>query len=103
VWQWTSPLRALRKRRRRFASASFLAAGVAFGTAVYLVVAHAERTFQPARFPFFAGLVALMVALVWLGASAENEVQRIDEEIAEIEAEAVRLLDQAAAGRRKAG
>ena len=95
-------MRALRKRRRRFASACFLAAGVAFGTCVYLVVAHVERTFSPSRFPFFAGLVALMVSLVWLGASAETEVQRIDEEIAEIEAEAVRLLEQGG-GRRKAG
>jgi hypothetical protein len=51
-----------------------------------------ERTFDNAHLPLFVALVLILVAMFVLGASAESEVQRIDAEIAELEAEAVRLL-----------
>jgi hypothetical protein len=94
VWGWIAPLRALRRRRRRFASLCFLGAGVAFGTSVYLVLTRVERAFDAAHFPILAGLVVLMVMLFHLGASAEAEVAKLEQEIAELEAEAVRLLGQ---------
>lgn len=93
VWGWIAPLRKLRRRRRRFASLCFLAAGIAFGSGIYLVITRAERAFDPAHLPIFAGLVLLLVALFWLGTSAEAEIAKIDEEIADLEAEAVRLLE----------
>ena len=94
VWSWTDPLRKLKRRRRRFASFCFLGAGIALGSAVYLLLTRADRTFDPLHLPLFLGLVALMIALYWLGANAEAEVTKIDEEIAELEAEAIRLLNQ---------
>jgi len=94
VWGWIAPLRQRKRKRRRFASACFLAAGIAFGTSIYLVITRAERAFDAAHFPIFAALIVLMVALFSLGAGAEAEVARIEQEIAELEAEAVRLLGQ---------
>ena len=94
VWRWTTPLRRLRRRRRRFASLCFLGAGIAVGSAFYLVVTRVHQTFDPHHFPIFAGLVLLIVLLFWLGASAEGEVARIEAEIAELEAEAVRQLER---------
>ncbi len=92
VWGWIAPLRRLRRRRRRFASACFLAAGIAFGSLVYLVLTRVDRVFDATHFPIFAGLVILMVGLFYLGASAESEIARIEQEIADLEAEATRLL-----------
>lgn len=94
VWAWVAPLRALRQKRRRFASAAFLAAGIAFGTLLYLVISHPERTFANAHLPVFLCLVALMAALFWLGANAEVEVSKLEREIAALEEEAVRRLGE---------
>jgi hypothetical protein len=94
IWGWIEPLRAQRRKRRRFASSCFLAAGVAFGSLIYLVLTRADRTFDPAHLPVFLALVGLMVATFCLGASAEGEIARLEEEIAELEEEAVRRLGE---------
>jgi hypothetical protein len=93
IWGWITPLRKQRTKRRRFASLCFLAAGISFGTALYLLITRVDRTFDGAHFPLFAALVLILVAMFVLGASAESEVAKLDAEIAELEAEAVRLLD----------
>ena len=94
IWGWIAPLRALRRRRRRFASSCFLAAGIAFGNLLYLVLTRAERTFDRLHLPIVFVLVTLMGALFWMGASAEGEVTKIEREIDELEAEAVRRLER---------
>ena len=85
LWQRGVPLRRLRSRRRRFASACFLFAGLAFGTSLYLLRTRFLKVSGPTELPIFVGLVALMVALFVLGASAEGEVSRIDEQLQELE------------------
>ena len=85
IWRRGVPLRRLRGRRRRFASACFLFAGLAFGTSLYLLRTRFLKVSGPTELPIFVGLVALMVALFVLGASAEGEVSRIDEQLQELE------------------
>lgn len=94
VWGWIGPLRQLRRKRRRFASLCFVGAGIAFGSLIYMVLTRVDRAFDATHFPIFAALVLLMVGLFHLGGGAESEVARIDQEIADLEAEAVRLLGQ---------
>ena len=85
IWKRGVPLRRLRSRRRRFASACFLLAGIAFGTSLYLLRTRFLKVVGPAHLPALIGLIALMTALFVLGASAEGEVTRIDEQLLELE------------------
>ena len=85
LWSRGVPLRRLRARRRRFASLCFLFAGIAFGTSLYVLRTRFVKVVGPAYWPTFIGLVALMVALFVLGASAEGEVSRIDEQLEALE------------------
>lgn len=86
------PLRKLRARRRRFASACFLFAGAAFGTCLYLLRTRFEKTLDAAHLPLFLGLVALLCALFLLGTSAEAEVSRLEAQLDELEEEVARAL-----------
>ena len=74
-----------RKRRRRASSLSFFAAGVGFGTCVYLLRAHFQRLAEPGRLAPFLGLVAIVAALFWLGARADAEVDQLDEELRKLD------------------
>ena len=73
-------LTALKKRRRRLSNASFFVAGIGFGTMIYLLRARFELV-RAARAGALA-LLAVTVAAFWLGARADAEVRKIDEEIA---------------------
>jgi hypothetical protein len=84
----------VRARRRRFGSLCFLAAGGAFGSALYLLRTRAERMLDGAHLPILVGLVATMAALFLLGVSAEQEVARLEDELAAIDEEIVRLLNR---------
>ena len=86
-------LEQLRRKRRRLSSACFFAAGLGFGTAVYLLRARFSSLAQPEMMVPFLGLVALMVMVFWLGARAETEVGDLDEQI--------RDLDERAAAERR--
>src|SRR4051812_48926519 len=79
-----APLVALRRRRRRFSSLCFFFAGIAFGTALYLVRAHFDALSDPRRRAVLFSLVGLLVALFWLGARAETEVSELDERLREL-------------------
>jgi hypothetical protein len=79
-------LRALRRRKRRLASASFFVAGVGFGTLIYLLRARAVLRAPEKRAAFFA-LVALTVLAFWLGARAEAEIGPLDERIRALESD----------------
>ena len=92
LWNWTIPLRRLKQQRRRFASSCFLAAGIAFGTTLYLLATRVDRLADPRFLTLLFVLVGLLVALFFLGVSAESDVEKIDAEIAELEAEATRIL-----------
>ncbi len=72
---------ALKRRRRRLSNASFFVAGIGFGTMIYLLRARFElvRTARAAA----AALLAITVAAFYLGARADAEVRKLDEEIAE--------------------
>jgi hypothetical protein len=83
-----------RRAQRRMASICFFAAGVGFGTAIYLLRARFTLLLLPAKRAGFVALVALMVLLFWLGARAEAEIGRLDERLRE-------LRDAAAARRRR--
>ena len=76
-------LHALRKRRRRLSNASFFVAGIGFGTIIYLLRARFELV-RAAR----AGallLLGITVAAFYLGARADAEARKLDEEIEEKE------------------
>ena len=91
------PIESVEKRRRarrRSASACFFAAGIGFGTAIYLLRARFASLQAPANRAAFFALVLLMVGLFWLGARAEAEVSDLDERLRE--------LREAAAARRRA-
>ena len=80
-------LRGERRRRRRFSSLCFFVAGLAFGSAFYLLRAHiALIGARPA--PFLA-LVALMVVVFWMGARAETEIVALDEQLRALDAAAL--------------
>jgi hypothetical protein len=81
-------LRAQRRRRRRAASACFFAAGVGFGTAIYLLRARFATLGLPSKQLAFFALVALMAALFWAGARAEAEVGQLDERLRDLETQA---------------
>jgi hypothetical protein len=66
-------------------SGCFFAAGVAFGTTLYLLRARFATLSAPSQRAALAGLVAVMVAIFWIGARAESEVGRIDEELRALE------------------
>ena len=84
-------LKRVRQRQRRLASGSFFVAGVGFGTALYLLRARFATLDAPSQRVAFVSLVALMVAVFWLGARAELEVGRSDEQLRDLE-EAVQAL-----------
>jgi hypothetical protein len=86
------PIRRLRARRQRFSRICFTLAGGAFGTAIYLVRTRLPLLLEPAHLPLALGLVAVMAALFVLGSSAESEIGRLDEDLADLDAEIVRLL-----------
>jgi hypothetical protein len=82
-----------RRARRRAASLCFLAAGVGFGTALYVLRARFHQIGGGKRPLAFAALIALMAALFWFGSRLESEVGEIDEELRQ-------LLEQASRRRR---
>jgi hypothetical protein len=83
-------LEVLRRQRRRFASACFFAAGVGFGTAIYLLRARFPTLTGPTHRVVFLALVGLMVGLFCLGARAESEVGELDEQLRELDERARR-------------
>jgi hypothetical protein len=74
---------ALRRRRRRLSSASFFVAGIGFGTLLYLLRAHFTLLREDGRWAGAAALLAVTIAAFYLGARADADVRRIDEELAE--------------------
>jgi hypothetical protein len=78
-------LERLRRSRRRFSSGCFFIAGIAFGTALYLLRARFATLSAPSQRAALAGLVAVMAGIFWIGARAESEVGRIDEELRALE------------------
>jgi hypothetical protein len=76
---------ALRRKRRRLSSASFFVAGIGFGTLIYLVRARFRLLRDEGRWAAAAAIVAVTVAAFWLGARADAEVRRLDEQIRELE------------------
>jgi hypothetical protein len=76
-------LTALKRRRRRLSSASFFVAGIGFGTLLYLLRAHFRLLSEEGRWAGAAALLAVTVGAFWLGARADAEVRRIDEQLAE--------------------
>src|SRR5690349_6688651 len=86
-----APLERERRARRRTSSFFFFAAGLAFGTAIYLLRARFATLSEPAHRVAFFGLVLFMVLLFWLGARAEADVSSLDEKLRDLrEAEAAR-------------
>jgi len=84
-------IEARRRARRRTSSFFFFAAGIAFGTALYLLRARFATLAAPAHRVAFYGLVLFMVLLFWLGARAEADVSSLDERLRNLrEAEAAR-------------
>jgi len=87
------PLRlvAERRARRRRANLCFFAAGIGFGTALYLLRTRFHTLAPPEKGLAFLTLVAIMVGLFWLGARAESDVTRIEARLRELaEARATR-------------
>jgi hypothetical protein len=74
-------LMRLRRSRRRVSSGCFFVAGVAFGTTLYLLRARFATLGAPSQRAALVGLIGVMVAIFWIGARAESEVGRIDEEL----------------------
>ncbi len=70
-----------RRSRRRVASLCFLAAGAAFGTALYLLRVRFSLLAAPRPRAAFFALVAGMVLLFWLGSRIESEVTQLDDEL----------------------
>jgi hypothetical protein len=85
-------LRRKRRRRRRAASLSFFAAGVGFGTCLYLLRAHFQRLAEPPRLAAFLALVVIVAALFWVGARADAEVDALDEELRALDEQRDRRL-----------
>lgn len=79
-----------RRARRRSSSAFFFAAGITFGTAIYLLRARFGALAEPRHRVAFCALVLLMVLLFWLGARAEAEVSSLDEKLRELRESASR-------------
>jgi uncharacterized membrane protein YhhN len=77
-------LAGLRRRRRRQASLCFFVAGIGFGTAIYLLRARFHSLKSPDKTLAFLFLVAVMVALFWLGTRAESDVTQLDERLREL-------------------
>jgi hypothetical protein len=80
----------LRRKRRRLSSSCFFAAGVGFGTAIYLLRARFSTLAAPNQRVLFLALVALMVIIFWLGARAEAEVGQLDEQLRDLDERARR-------------
>lgn len=76
-----TPIERRRRARRRTSSFFFFAAGIAFGTAIYLLRARFATLGEPAHRVAFCGLVLFMVLLFWLGARAEADVSTLDEQL----------------------
>jgi hypothetical protein len=76
---------ALRRKRRRLSSASFFVAGVGFGTIVYLMRARFHLLRDEGRYLTAAALLAVTVAAFFLGARADAEVSKLDDQIRELE------------------
>jgi hypothetical protein len=79
-----APLQALRRRRRRLASACFLVAGFGFGTLAYLLRARSHELRDAGKQVTFFALVVVTVAAFWLGARAEAEVGQLDEQLRDL-------------------
>jgi hypothetical protein len=78
-------LMALRRKRRRLSSASFFVAGIGFGTLIYLVRARMHLVRDDGRWLGAAAIVAVTVAAFWLGARADAEVRRLDEQLRDLD------------------
>jgi hypothetical protein len=76
-------LTALRRRRRRLSNASFFVAGIGFGTLLYLLRAHFQLLSEEGRWAGAAALLAVTIGAFYLGARADAEVRRLDQELME--------------------
>ena len=72
---------ALQRRRRRLSSASFFVAGIGFGTLLYLLRAHFTLLSDEGRWAGAAALLGVTVGAFYLGARADAEVRRIEEDL----------------------
>jgi hypothetical protein len=78
-------LTALRRKRRRLSNASFFVAGIGFGTILYLLRARFQLVRDEGRFAAAGALLAVTLAAFWLGARADAEARRLDEEIRKLD------------------
>ena len=85
-------LKVDRRAQRRLSSACFFVAGIGFGTALYLLRARFATLGPPSQRLAFVGLLAVLIGAFWLGARAEAEVGRLEEELREVEATAASLV-----------
>jgi hypothetical protein len=76
---------ALRRKRRRLSSASFFVAGIGFGTLVYLMRVRFHLVRDDGRYLAAGALLAVTIAAFYLGARADAEVSKLDEQIRELE------------------
>jgi len=76
-----------RRKRRRLSSASFFVAGVGFGTLIYLLRSRFRLLREEGRWAAAAALVAITVAAFWLGARADADVRRLEDEIRQLESQ----------------
>lgn len=76
---------ALRGRQRRLSSASFFVAGIGFGTLLYLLRARFRLVREEGRWLAAGAIVVVTVAAFYLGARADAEVGRLDEQIRALE------------------
>ncbi len=81
----TAELTRQKRRRRRQGNLCFFAAGIGFGTTIYLLRAHFTQVMMSDKRILLGGLVAFVCSLVWLGASGESDIRRMEEELREIE------------------
>jgi hypothetical protein len=83
-------LRRERSRRRRLSSGCFLVAGVGFGTAFHLLRSRFAQLAAPGQAASFVALLLLTIGAFWVGARAEAEIGRLDEQLRELEERARR-------------
>jgi hypothetical protein len=74
-------LMALKRRRRRLANASFFVAGIGFGTLLYFLRARFTLLGEEGRWAGLAELLVGTLGAFYLGARADAEAHRIDDEL----------------------
>ena len=87
--QWRAICESLRMSsariwlRKKSHCASFFVAGIGFGTLLYLLRAHFRLLSEEGRWAGAAALLAVTIGAFYLGARADAEVRRLDEQLAE--------------------